>query len=407
MKFSKMNIIDLPDDCLLLIFDQFYQYRQFATLMKVCPRWKILAEKRLKKITHLDILLFTSNGLTQLNDTLEQRHFPSTRKCVITMRPDSLKQIEPSKLFPNVKLIHLENFTGNCICDALAQLLTKANQIKGLSCFDYNSTMNHECNSIERITSFLSDIQVLRTTNYAISTSYLRTFGHLKKVKSFGSSNFFRSKRFCIDDVHLRYVLKFAQCLTNLEQLTTYCDDKFDDDFVLVESQLPIFGNLLHLELVDASNNGSTLTKFLNLCPNLLNFSLTVYFNKMNRILQINRNFNVQRLDLDFFTKDRENILKFIEKFPNCRYLSIRNSLYLLSSQDLIQIKSKLPHLSLLHFKNDWTDLAEIQTIKNYCHSQNPKIDVYFGSEDDKLMMSHEIYRKFRNSFLPYIKSGS
>ncbi|XP_053210526.1 uncharacterized protein LOC128394249 [Panonychus citri] len=263
--------------------------------------------------------------------------------------------------------------------------------------------MNHECNSIERITSFLSDIQVLRISNYAISTRYLRTFGHLKKLKSFGSSNYFQSTRFYIEEVHLRYVLKFAQCLTNLEQLTTYCDDEFYDDSFLVESQLPIFGNLLHLELVDASNDGSTFTKFLNLCPNLLNLSLTVFYAKINRIRQINRNFNVQRLDLRFYL-DRENILKFMEKFPNCRYLSI--SSLSLSRQDLIQIISTLPHLSLLHAKDNWIDLAKIQ-IKNYCHSQNPKIDVYFGSTDEKLMMSHELYRKFRNSFLPFIKSGS
>ncbi|XP_053210522.1 uncharacterized protein LOC128394244 [Panonychus citri] len=399
-----MNINDLPDDCLLLIFDQFYQLRQFATLMKVCPLWKILVEKRLKKITHLDIALFTRNGFTPSHDTLEQRHLPLSHQCVITISPDSLKKIKLSKLLPNVKLIHLENFTGNCICDALAQLLTNANQIKGLSCFDYKFKRNHECNNTERITPFLSDIQVLRITNYAISTRYLRTFGQLKKLKSFGSSNYFQPTRFCIDDVNLRHVLQFAQFLTNLEQLVTFCDDEFDNDFVLVESQLPIFGNLLHLELIDVSNDGSTFTKFLNLCPNLLNLSLTVLFNKINRIRQINRNHNVQRLDLHSFSFGE--MMTTTEKFPSCRYLSI-SSTCVLPSQDLIQIISKLPHLSLFHVKNDCTDLAEIRIVKNYCHSQNPKIDVYFGSKEEKLMMSNELYRKFRNSFLPYIKSGS
>ncbi|XP_053210523.1 uncharacterized protein LOC128394245 [Panonychus citri] len=388
-----MNINDLPDDCLLLIFDQFYQLRQFATLMKVCRRWKILVEKRLKKITHLHIALITpSERLMQLDDTCEQKHLPSTHEGVITISQDFLEKIELSELLSNVKIIHLENFADNCLCVALAHLLTNANQIKGLSCFDYPPQMNHECNIMKRITPFLSHIQVLRISNYALLTSYLRTFGHLKKLKSLGSSNYFQP-------VNLLHVLKFAQFLTNLERLVAFCDDEFDYHFIQLESHLPIFGNLLHLQLQDKSLNGSNFIKFLNLCPNLINLSLTVFLGKMDRIHQINRNFNVQRLDLFLPPVGLEKKLKTTEKFPNCRYLSI-SSVCVLPSQDLIQIISTLPNLSLLHVQNDCTDLAEIQIVKNYCHSQNPKIDVYFGSTDEKLMMSHELYRKFCNSFL-------
>ncbi|XP_053210525.1 uncharacterized protein LOC128394248 [Panonychus citri] len=389
-----MNINDLPNDCLLLIFDQFYQLRQFATFMKVCRRWKILVEKRLKKITHLDVSLFTP--LIQNGDSAEQ-YLPITHRCIITISRRFLMKIKLSKLFPNVKIIHLENFTKNCPCALLVHLLTNTNQIKGLSYLDYRFEMSHKCKILEReekrITSFLSDIEFLGISNDIIVTSYLRTFGHLKKLKSLGNclENYFQP-------VNLLHVLKFTQFLMNLERLVTFCNDEFDNDFVRVENQLPIFGNLLHLQLENISKKGSSFTKFLNLCPNLLNLSLIVHNVGVERIHQINKNLNVQRLNL-LFSWDRDKMLKVIEKFPNCRYLSI-GGYALLSSRDLIQIITILPRLSLFLIENERNDLAERQIVKSYCHSQNRKIDVYFGSTDDKLMMSHELYRKFHNSFL-------
>ncbi|XP_053210521.1 uncharacterized protein LOC128394243 [Panonychus citri] len=400
MQLSTMNINDLPDDCLLLIFDHFYQLRQFATFMKVCRRWKILVEKRLKKITHFDVTLATR--LRRIDHSLEQNNLLLARKCIITISRKFLMKIKLSKLFPNVKIIHLENYAQNCLCSALVHLLSKANQIKGLSVELESRLKNysrydksHECKILKReekrLTSFLSDIEFLGISNDLIVTSYLRTFGHLKKLKSLGSSNYF----YPVNSLH---VLKFAQFLTNLERLVAFCNDE-SDDFVCVQDQLPIFNNILHLRLESISNDGSTFTKFLNLCPNLINLSLSVYFAKIDQIRQINRNFNVQRLDLQFYAQDQEKMLTTTEKFPNCRYLSICSSC-LLPSQDLIQIISTLPHLSLLHVKNDCTDLAKTQIIKNYCHSQNPKIDVYFGYSNKELMMSNELYRKFDNPFL-------
>ncbi|XP_053210515.1 uncharacterized protein LOC128394241 [Panonychus citri] len=399
----KMNINDLPDDCLLLIFDQFYQFRQFATLMKVCRRWKTLAEKGLKKITHLDVILTTT--LMKIQDSIKQSQVPSTRKCIITIYCDNfllinrkrLKKIKLSKLLPNVKIIHLENYNVNCRCTFLVHLLANANQIKGLSGLGHSFEVNHKCKILKReekrITSFLSDIQFLGISNDLIVTSYLRTFGHFKKLKSLGNAIGSHHQT-----VNLLHVLKFAQDLPNLEQLVTFCGDEFDYHFVQLGSQLPIFGNLLHLQLVDTSKNGSTVSKFLNLCPNLLNLSLGARTHPMILFNQINKNFNVQRLNL--LDWDREKILETIEKFPNCRYLSICDYYFSLSSHELIQIMSVLPHLSLLYIKSDTTDLAEKRIVKNYCHSRNPKIDLYFGSTDEKLLMSNELYRKFHDSFL-------
>ncbi|XP_053210527.1 uncharacterized protein LOC128394250 isoform X1 [Panonychus citri] len=254
----------------------------------------------------------------------------------------------------------------------------------------------HECNIVRRaeqsITPFLSDIEFLGISNDLIVTSYLRTFGHLLKLKSLGSPKYCQA-------VNLLRVLKFAHFLTNLEQLTTYCDDESYDYFVQVENQIPIFGNLLHLKLTDYSYDRSTFAKFLNLCPNLLDLSLELITNDIDQIHQINRNFNVQRLDLRFVTQDPEQILKTIEKFPNCRYLSMSAYYASLSPDELIQIIRSLPHLSLFHVKHDSKNLAEKQIVKNHCHSQNPKIDVYFGSKDGKLLMFHKLYRKFQNHF--------
>ncbi|XP_053210530.1 uncharacterized protein LOC128394250 isoform X2 [Panonychus citri] len=233
----------------------------------------------------------------------------------------------------------------------------------------------HECNIVRRaeqsITPFLSDIEFLGISNDLIVTSYLRTFGHLLKLKSLGSPKYCQA-------VNLLRVLKFAHFLTNLEQLTTYCDDESYDYY---------------------SYDRSTFAKFLNLCPNLLDLSLELITNDIDQIHQINRNFNVQRLDLRFVTQDPEQILKTIEKFPNCRYLSMSAYYASLSPDELIQIIRSLPHLSLFHVKHDSKNLAEKQIVKNHCHSQNPKIDVYFGSKDGKLLMFHKLYRKFQNHF--------
>ncbi|XP_053210413.1 uncharacterized protein LOC128394170 [Panonychus citri] len=258
--------------------------------------------------------------------------------------------------------------------------------------------MNHECNILKReekrITSFLSDIQFLGIGNDLIVTGYLRTFGHLKKLKSLGNSIEKHSQY-----VNLLHVLKFAQFLTNLERLVTFCDHE-SDDFFQVENQLPIFGNLLDLQLVDTSSGGSyTLTKFLNLCPNVLNLFLIVNSYRMDLMHQINRNFNVQRLDLFIFRWNSEKMIKTIEKFPNCRYLSIRGESSL-SSDELIHIISTLPHLSLLLIEHAGRDSADQQVVKNFCHSQNRKIDVYFGSTNAKLFMFHELNRLFFNHFL-------
>lgn len=110
------------------------------------------------------------------------------------------------------------------------------NKIKGLSVelesrrrvltsrFGYRFEVEHKCDTLKReektITSFLSDIQFLGNSNDLLITSYLKRFGHLKKLKSLGNSfgNNFQA-------VNLRHVLEFAQFLTNIERLVTFCGD--------------------------------------------------------------------------------------------------------------------------------------------------------------------------------------
>ncbi|XP_053210412.1 uncharacterized protein LOC128394169 [Panonychus citri] len=384
-----MRINDLPNDCLLMIFDQFHDLQQFPKLMKVCSRWKTLIQIRLKKVKHFDCTCLDS-------DFPQCFRLQVVGKCVSTENMNLLEKIRLTELLPNVKTINFQSSKNPCSCSTLAHLLANANPIEGLCFYNYEYNERHKCKLMrsvnELITPFLGEIKVLATHFDEVIRSYFKAFGHLKKLRTLGNSAVGGHVRFI-------HVGKFSKFMTNLKTLSVYCDHESETKHCAeYKYKIPVLEKLQYLDIGNCLSDCWTL-KFLNFCPNLqyLAIKITVYRDPI-RFDRIDKNYNVIGLEITISAWFHDEfIIQTVEKFPNCRYLCVHSNV---SESVEIEVIKLLPHLSTLVFGSDSMskDPNNIQAIKDYCQKHNRQIDYYINTKDENLA-NNELHRNFHRVF--------
>ncbi|XP_053210520.1 uncharacterized protein LOC128394242 isoform X3 [Panonychus citri] len=354
-----MNINDLPDDCLILIFEQFFDLKQFPTLSKICSRWRILVQERLKKVTHLKYV----SKLSELQTGWKNY----TGKYVLTNKATFLERIKLSQVLPNVYSINLQNGSSGI----LANLLGTGNSICILFINnELNSQFIIDKNQLdEKIIPHLESVEKLATNNDQLVKKYLKNHGHLKRLKKFG---------YRLIPVNMMHVISFAASLINLELLYVVCDRTFEKGWI--ENYIgPKFEKLESLYYRSKSST-CYATKFVDFCPNLRNFHLT--FKNIIPMDECVKHYNLEKLSILIQRAREVNIIYLARKFPNIRHLIITGAV---TQSDLIEMIKLLPHLSNLSLSGCLTHHCKITALNEYFLSQNRKIDLKINRIDYKI----------------------
>ncbi|XP_053205058.1 uncharacterized protein LOC128389483 [Panonychus citri] len=384
-----MNLNDLSDDCLLLIFDKFSDLGSFPKLTKVCKRWKKLVQIRLRKVTCLKYIARHSLS----NYCFKIKWYG---KCILSNDLVLLESIKLSQFLPNVKKIKFSDTRDEVqnLCSALANLLATGNPITQLIFTCSSIRFSHSCPIIENLLQFiipyLEDIEHLTTNVNLLVENYFQAYGNHNKLKRLGNR---------MDlSIDLSHVLNFADSMTNLKLLfiNTLYQNREHNRISTYDG--PIFEKLESLYIF----NGSRLcfvTRILDFCPNLRN--LTLILPKCTERIQIDsdiKNDNLQGLFINLDHSYGYDIIPIVEKFPNVRYLRIDGTL---TESQLTNIIELLPHLSVLVIDNGLGHSLTIDSfnrVKTFCRSNKLNINFFYQCSCPGLE-NNELHKKFRNSF--------
>ncbi|XP_053205059.1 uncharacterized protein LOC128389484 [Panonychus citri] len=382
-----MNLNDLPDDCLLVIFDQFSDLGSFPKLTKVCKRWRDLVQIRLRKVIYLKYIATFSLEMFPVKPKL-------FGKCILTNDLVLLESIKLSQFLPNVKKIkffNFHNYDEQCLCSALANLLATGNPITQLIFTIDDQIFSHSCPIIENLSQFiipyLENIEHLTTNVNLLVENYFQAYGNHNKLKSLGNR---------LDlTIDLSHVLNFADSMTNIELL--FIDSRNSEHLNRISNYNgPIFEKLESLYIYNCTRL-CFITRILDFCPNLRNLTLILPLG--TEIIQINsdiKNHNLQGLYINPGCSYGYDIIPIVEKFPNVRYLRIDGTL---TESQLTKIVELLPHLSVLVFSDSFNDSPiKDDRIKTFCRLKNLSIN-FFHQLSCPDLENNELHKKFRNSF--------
>ncbi|XP_053210208.1 uncharacterized protein LOC128393998 [Panonychus citri] len=117
-----MNLNDLPDICLMTIFDKFDELEDLISSSAVCSKWRKLVQIRYEKIT---ALTFVSR-----RKILPPPHNIYTKSYLF------IENINVAEVFPNLELLevlYIPSTPPTCPCRVIANVLSTGNPLRGLS----------------------------------------------------------------------------------------------------------------------------------------------------------------------------------------------------------------------------------------------------------------------------------
>ncbi|XP_015793926.1 uncharacterized protein LOC107370445 [Tetranychus urticae] len=189
-----MLINELPDDCLLTIFDCIRNLTDLVNCFKVCIKWRNLIIVRTKKVKYF----------------IGRSNYPPDSVCHLSDEPFDVTFL--SKWFPNLRIFDIFTCEGISI-DVAAKLIRDSESLKGI---------------IADIFLCAGDLQrILMNDNLEmLSTDYMRLdtieINENMKQLCLSSSNGFLS-------IHV--LKKVAHSFPNLERLHTYCQADIASQF--------------------------------------------------------------------------------------------------------------------------------------------------------------------------------
>uniref|UniRef100_T1L699 F-box domain-containing protein n=1 Tax=Tetranychus urticae TaxID=32264 RepID=T1L699_TETUR len=213
-----MLINELPDDCLLTIFDYLNNLDDLVNCFKVCIKWSHLTAQRTKKVKYL--LGYPENG-----------------DCVSYRGTEPIDGTCLSTLFPNLKIAEISyKFGGKVKREDIVALLKNQKSLKGLT-GRYHEALSEYCDNLEMVSFDL------------FNSSSQHNGSSIKQLYRWTSIDRFQK------DVHY---------FPNLERLNVHCDYEYD----LYTG--PVLEKLKILELFSSYPHGICYAlKFMDSCPNL------------------------------------------------------------------------------------------------------------------------------------------
>uniref|UniRef100_T1L2T7 F-box domain-containing protein n=1 Tax=Tetranychus urticae TaxID=32264 RepID=T1L2T7_TETUR len=333
-----MLINEIPDDCLLAIFDYMNNTYDLINCYKVCVKWSYLIDKRTKKTKYLiDQCGYSSDAVSYEN----RRLIDST--CL-------------SELFTNLKVVELSSSIYNKVEDAIGLVKNQKN-LKGLiNSFD------------EPIEKYCDEPEMLSV--YDFNPNILRKCSSLKQLDILCYS--------------LEDLKRDAHYLPNLERL------KIQFHFTENPYDGPVLEKLKILELSYECWGRKIFYGFqlMDSCPNLqsahINMNTDSWFLDETMKHKSLQDLVIQYAGYDDEGDDWNNLKRLLMKYPNLKHLSLRFGN--IKDENIEELVHILPNLVLLDVSgcNRVTQEAA-DIVKDYCKRCGRSIKFYFNGNYNEI----------------------
>ncbi|XP_015783016.1 uncharacterized protein LOC107360807 isoform X2 [Tetranychus urticae] len=339
-----MLINELPDDCLLAIFDYIQDIKDLINLFKVFEKWSDIIADRAKKLKYLIDQPTYSPGYVYLH--LKE---PIDVTCL-------------SKLFPNLRIAEFSYpFNRRAPIEDMVQLIRDSESLKGIIChWDYylNFELIPENENFEMFSAGYIDPNIS---------------GVYENVKQLHLLN-----------SNLGLFECAAHCFPNLERLKIYATDGTEEQ----SSEAPVLANLKILEMCLPVDHWNYIwCSFMDACPALQ----SAYFKIESRRYRFTdwiKHASLQDLVIQFdhlyepFEWDR--LRGLISKYPNLKHLALRNTY--LKEEHIKQLILILPKLTLLDIRKSYGFPREVaRHVGEFCKRYGRSIKFYIGSCDEQI----------------------
>uniref|UniRef100_T1KAB6 Uncharacterized protein n=2 Tax=Tetranychus urticae TaxID=32264 RepID=T1KAB6_TETUR len=335
-----MSFNEIPDDCLLAIFDYIVNLDDLINCFKVCVKWSNLIAERTKKVKYL---------IGKRDYSSDYVYYQGSRRIDSTYL---------GTLFTNLKIAELSPKLDYKVEDAI-KFVRKQESLKGL--------INRFVVPIEK---YCGKLEMLSVAN--INPKNLRNSSRIKQLVIWSYS--------------LAALERDAHHLANMERLKIqiHVPDTYYDGPVL--EKLKIL-ELSSLSFCDADFfHGFQL---MDSCPNLQSAHISMNTNTWFFDETFKHEF-LQDLVLQFYGLDDENdnwnnLKRLFKKFPNLKHLALKGHC-IITDEHIEQLVHILPNLVLL-------DVSECQGVtqraadyvKDYCKRYGRSIKFYFNGNRDEI----------------------
>ncbi|XP_015783905.1 uncharacterized protein LOC107361584 [Tetranychus urticae] len=341
-----MNIDELPDDCLLCIFNHFEEFQTLLNVSEVCERWRGLVLERLRKVQYL-------------TDDDELLGHP-TGNAIVFENNEQLEGFKLSKWFPNLKILDVhEDLDVNIVANL---------RVKGL------------------ILKFYAHLEVL--DNITFNNPSLEMLS-ISRFCSFFANDIQGPmlKQLCITDCNVTDFAFHAEYFPNLERLRIDAIACNHDDISITPR--PVLKKLEILEICNdeayrrGSYRGFRLADF---CPALK----SAFHYLRNRgtigIESETENHFLEDLVLEFEKRQLwSDLREILKKYPNLKHLAIRGG-DAISDENIPELLELLPRLVLIDIRES-EKVTEKSTkyIDWYCEHHNRSISFYCQADETEI----------------------
>uniref|UniRef100_A0A158P4M2 F-box domain-containing protein n=1 Tax=Tetranychus urticae TaxID=32264 RepID=A0A158P4M2_TETUR len=338
-----MLINELPDDCLLTIFDYIQDLEDLINCFEVCEKWSNLIVARNKKVKYfIDRPNYSPDSVTQ----------QSNKPIDVTFL---------SKWFPNLKIANLSypSHVKPAIED-IDKLIRNSESLKGIICGDYlNLKLMPQKANLEMLSTRIID-------SYKIEINET-----VKQLNLWNST---------LDEFK-----EVAHCFPNLERLKISCSKKTTDFY----SDGPVMANLKIVELAGSSRDRDyheccSSFLFMDSCPALQSAHIKIDCSRIVINYSV-KNANLQDLVIQNYKPTNwEELPMLMSKYPNLKHLSLRKMW--LGKKHIEQLILILPKLILLDIRQSHKDTRKtMENVQDYCKQHGRSIKFYFKKDDKQI----------------------
>ncbi|XP_053202152.1 uncharacterized protein LOC128387041 [Panonychus citri] len=343
-----MQLNDLPEDCLLYIFDYFPELKQLHILSTVCSGWNNLIKRRLEKVQYLNL-----EESDEHSWHFKFREYPS-HPHIYTNDIKLLERVNVSKLLPNLKFFTTNHYNGwQCMCRATINVLSTSNTLIGLKdrspCHKSDSRNCSDGIHIDKIVQHCGNLEYLSSKSKHFIRSFFFSFGdNLKHFEALVDLSGFSLYPGATDSVS-RLMAK----MPNLETLTLLCEPEIKTRHWPIPKI-----NLKQLKILTFYMRFRTF-QVLSLFPELPSLYLRIDMLKKAKtfttsdihpsvqdlVIRIDNFLIDYQYDRDF--KYPQLFKSILAKFPNCKNLMIDVAYEFINNKLMIEIIEVLPNLNL------------------------------------------------------------
>ncbi|XP_015784206.1 uncharacterized protein LOC107361805 [Tetranychus urticae] len=346
-----MLINELPDDCLMAIFEYVNDLDDLINCYKVCVGWSYLIAERTKKAKYLleDPWQTDDYEHDDEDDSDYSDLFRYPWDCVFYRGRNPIDVTCLNTLFPNLTILEFTYRLENKMKRSeIVSFVRNHESLKGI--IDENGyPVSEYCNKLEM------------TSTYSDELSKIQNASNIKQLYT---------GNFSVEDVK-----KYAHDFPNLELLRTSINMKGKNK----GSRVSVFEKLKILILYSDDQKGFHGFHLMDLCPNLQSAFITMECNRFF-VDETVKHECLQDLVIQFFGDKRINwndLERLLMKYPNLKHLALRKPRGMNDEhvEKLIQI---LPNLVLLNVEN-WPTITKrtVDIVDDYCKRNGRSIKCY------------------------------